>query len=152
MMWGRAILHYAGAAAALRRFFAERCMPNYYLPGVTQIPSSLLITGITQSAPMIVSVSVPSDASNTYVPGQLVRLTVPRTWGMWQADKLTGKILSTGVGTITLNIDSSNFDPFVDGSSSSEAPASLAPSGSQNYQFSNASRQVPFQSLNNIGN
>lgn len=127
-------------------------MPNQFLPGVTQIPSALLITGITQSAPMIVSVSVPSDAANTYVPGQLVRLTVPRTWGMWQVDGLTCKILSVGVGTLTLNVDSTEFDPFVDGSSSAETPASLAPAGSRNYQFDNSSSQVPFQSLNNIGN
>lgn len=136
----------------LRRFFAENFMPNQYLPGVTQIPSALLITGITQSAPMVVSVSVPLDAANTYVPGQLVRLTVPRTWGMWQANGLTARILSAGIGTLTLNVDSTNFDQFVDGSSSAETPASLAPAGSQNYQFSNTSSQVPFQSLNNIGN
>lgn len=101
---------------------------------------------------MVVTFTVPSTASNTYVPDQLVRLTVPRTWGMFQANGLTGKILTIGSSTMTLNIDSSLFDAFVDGSSTGETPASLAPAGSQNLSFSNNTNQVAFQSLNNIGN
>lgn len=127
-------------------------MPNRYLPGTIQIPSSLLITGITQSSPMIITVEVPSAAANTYVPGQLIKLTVPRTWGMWQANGLICRINGVAFGGLSVNIDSTNFDPFVDGSASAEGPASLAPAGSQNYSFDNTSENVPFQSLNNIGN
>jgi hypothetical protein len=127
-------------------------MANQYLPGVIQIPSMLLITAITQSFPMGVSFSVPSTGSNTYVVGQLVRLTVPQTWGMFQANGLVGRILAIDTSTMTLNIDSTLFDAFIDGSNSSETPASLAPAGSQNLQFSNSTNQVGFQSLNNIGN
>ncbi len=127
-------------------------MANQYLPGVIQIPSMLLITGITQSYPMIVSFTVPSTGSNTYHIGQLVRLTVPRTWGMFQANGLTGRIMAVDSSTMTLDIDSTYFDLFVDGSSTSEAPASLSPSGSRNVEFNNSTNQVPFQSLNNIGN
>jgi hypothetical protein len=127
-------------------------MANQYLPGVIQIPSMLLITAITQSFPMVVSFSVPSTGSNTYVVGQLVRLTVPQTWGMFQANGLVGRILAIDTSTMTLNIDSTLFDAFIDGSNSSETPASLAPAGSQNLQFSNSTNQVGFQSLNNIGN
>ncbi len=127
-------------------------MSNQYLPGVIQIPSTLLITGITQSFPMVVSFTVPSTGSNTYVQNQLVRLNIPKTWGMFQANGLTGKILSVNSTTMNLNIDSTNFDAFVDGSSSSESPASLSPAGSRNLQYDNGTNQVPFQSLNNIGN
>lgn len=127
-------------------------MPNQYLPGVIQIPSTLLITGMTQSYPMVVTFTVPSTGSNTYVIGQLVRLTVPRTWGMYQANGLTGKIIGLSGSTMSLDIDSTLFDAFVDGSSSSESPASLSPAGSRNLQYSNSTNQVPFQSLNNIGN
>lgn len=127
-------------------------MPNQYLPGVIQIPSTLLITGMTQSAPLVITFTVPDTGFNTYVIGQLVRLTVPRTWGMYQANGLIGKIIQLGINTMSLNIDSSLFDSFTDGSSSNETPASLSPAGSQNLQFDNTTYQVPFQSLNNIGN
>jgi hypothetical protein len=127
-------------------------MANEYLPGVIQIPSTLIITAITQSAPMNITFSVPSTGANTYVLGQLVRLTVPVTYGMYQANGLTGKIITLGINSMSLNIDSSLFDTFVIPSGNVETPASLSPAGSQNYQFNNTSSQVPFQSLNNIGN
>lgn len=127
-------------------------MVNQYLPGTIQIPSSLLITNMTQSYPLVITFSVPSTGSNTYIAGQVVRLTVPRTWGMFQANGLTGKILNINGTTMSVDIDSTYFDAFVDGSSSSETPASLAPSGSRNLQYNNFTNEVPFQSLNNIGN
>lgn len=127
-------------------------MTNQYLPGVIQIPSTFLITDITRSFPMVVTFTVPSTGSNSYIPGQLVRLNVPYTWGMFQANGLVGKILQIEVSTMSLNIDSRNFDTFIDGSSSLETPASLSPSGSQNLEYNNTTDQVGFQSLNNIGN
>ena len=127
-------------------------MPNQYLPGVIQIPSTLLITDITQSFPMVVSFTVPATGSNTYVTNQLVKLFVPKSWGMFQANGLSGKILSITDSTMTLNLDSTLFDAFVDGSFSEESPASLSPAGSRNLTYSNTTDQVPFQSLNNIGN
>ena len=46
-------------------------MPNTYLPPVIQIPSSLLITNITQSTPMVVSVQIGNTTTeaNTYIVG-----------------------------------------------------------------------------------
>lgn len=123
-----------------------------FLPGVIQIPSTLLVTGITQSYPMVLTFTVPASGSNTYKTNQLVRLTVPKTWGMYQAHGIVGKILGVGKSSMALDIDSTLFDTFVDGSSSSSTPASLAPAGSRNLEFDNYSNKVPFQSLNNIGN
>lgn len=136
----------------LEMVYMRLTMANQYLPGVIQIPSMLLITNMTQSFPMVVTFTVPSSSANTYLQGQLVRLTVPRTWGMYQANGLTGQILAINSSTMVLNIDSTYFDAFVNGSSTSETPASLAPDGSRNLEFSNSTNQVPFQSLNNIGN
>lgn len=127
-------------------------MPNVYLPGVIQIPSMLLIMGISQSFPAVIDFTVPDTGSNAYLRGQLVRLTVPRGWGMYQANGLTVKILSVGVSTMIVDMDSTYFDAFIDGSATSTTPASLSPAGSRNLEFSNQTRQVPFQSLNNIGN
>ncbi len=127
-------------------------MANQYLPGVIQIPSMLLITSMTQSFPLVIGFTVPQFSENTYIPGQLVRLTVPRTWGMYQANGLTGKIFAVGATTMAVDIDSTYFDTFINASSSSETPASLSPAGSRNLEFSNQTNQVPFQSFNNIGN
>lgn len=127
-------------------------MANQYLPGVIQIPSMFLIISMTQSYPMTIGFTVPTTGENTYISGQLVRLTVPRTWGMYQANGLTADILTIGSSTMTVNIDSTNFDAFINASSSSETPASLSPAGSRNLQFNNTTNLVPFQSFNNIGN
>ena len=126
---------------------------NQYLPGVIQIPSTLLITAITKSYPMQVTFTVPPvTASNTYIPGQLVRLNIPASYGMLQANGLTGQILSVNSTTMTLDINSSGFDTFSVPAITKEIPASLAPAGSRNLQFDNTTAQIPFQSLNNIGN
>jgi len=127
-------------------------MPNQYLPPVIAIPSMLLIIGISNSSPMIITFTIPLDSANYYHINQKVKLTVPITWGMFQANGLIGKILAVDSTTITLNIDSSLFDIFIYNPTSKEAPASLAPSGSQNLEYDNTTDKVPFQSLNNIGN
>ncbi len=125
---------------------------NQYLVGTIQTPSALEITAITKSYPMSVTINVdPITASNTYIAGQLVKLNIPYSYGMFQANGLVGKILSVGMSTLQLNIDSTHFDSFVV-PPIGEQPASLAPAGAQNLEFSNLTRRVPFQSLNNRGN
>jgi hypothetical protein len=126
-------------------------MPNQFLPAVIQIPSTLLIAAITISNPMVITAIVPTTGANTYVPLQVIKLTVPNSYGMYQANDKTGRILAITGLVFTVNIDSSQFDPFVV-PSSGEQPASFAPSGSQNLEFNNYTMDVPFQSLNNIGN
>lgn len=126
---------------------------NTYLPGVIQIPSSIVITEITRSYPMVVTVSLNTiTEANTYIAGQVVKLTIPITYGMWQANGLTPKILSVNDSDLSLDVDSTNFDTFSIPSGNVIQPASLAPSGSRNLEFNNQTLQVPFQSLNNVGN
>ncbi len=126
---------------------------NTYLVGTIQIPSSLLITGITNSFPMVVTVSVDVfTASNTYIVGQLVKLLIPNPYRMIQADGLQGQILAINGLQVSLDIDSRQFDTFVTPSGNVEQPASLSPAGSRNLQYSNNTGQVPFQSLNDRGN
>ena len=129
-------------------------MPNQYLPPVIAIPSSLVITAITQSAPMVITVSVtnPSTEANTYIVGMAVRLQVPQTYKMYQANNLVGTITAINGSNFTLNLDSSQFDAFVVPSGNVIQPATIAPFGSRNYQYNNGSMNVPFQSLNNLGN
>jgi hypothetical protein len=123
---------------------------NTYLPPVIAIPSALEITAITQANPMVVTISPNKDQVNTYIAGQKVKLNIPVTFGMWQASGLIPIVLFVSPSQLTLAVDSSNFDPFVNPNNGQIS--SLAPSGSQNLQFNNFTNQVPFQNLNNIGN
>ncbi len=127
-------------------------MPNAYLPPVITIPSALQISAITQAFPMVVNCTQNSDEQNVYIPGMLVRLNIPPSYGMQQANGLTAQILSVTGLNISLLIDSTMFDPFVVPGSTAEQPASLAPSGSRNLSYDNTTNKVAFQSLNNMGN
>ncbi len=127
---------------------------NTYLAGVITIPSTLLITAITNSKPMVMTTTYdPVTAANTYIPGMVVKLVVPKSYGMFQANGLSGKIISVLGSVFTLAIDSTNFDAFVIPASTAEQPASIVPSGSNNTEYNNTTvYNLPFKSLNNIGN
>lgn len=126
---------------------------NTYLPGTIAIPSSLVVTAITNSYPMVVTVVVNAiTEANTFQQGQLVRLTVPITYGMFQANGLIGQVISNISNVITLDLDSTRFDIFTVPSGVVLTPASLAPNGARNLTIDNTTRLVPFQSLNNRGN
>lgn len=123
---------------------------NVYLPPTPVAPGYLLIAAITQSNPMVVTVE-DQQSYNIYIVGQLVYLSVPFDYGMFQANALTGQILAINGLNFTLSINSSQFDPFVPPSSNymNEAPATLSPAGSRNtYNFTT----LPFHSAVNYGN
>ncbi|HEU5289150.1 MAG TPA: hypothetical protein VFU05_00820 [Cyclobacteriaceae bacterium] len=125
---------------------------NVYLPGTIQIASSLLITAITNDIIAVITVEVDDvTAYNSYIPGQMILLTIPFEYGMQQANGKTVKILSVDELNFYVDMNSINFDPFVMPGSPSQ-PASLAPSGSNNLAFSNETNKIAFQSLNNEGN
>jgi len=123
---------------------------NTFLPPTPVIPGFLLISNMTNAQNMVVTI-IDSD-ENTYIPKQLVKLSVPASYGMVQADQLTGEIVSINGFDFTLNINSTNFNTFVIPGTFSEQPASLAPAGSRNLEFNNSATHVAFQSLNNRGN
>lgn len=120
-------------------------MPNTYLSPTVVLPKSLLISAITKSSPMVITVG----SSNNYVVGQLVSLTVPSTYGMYQANQLIGQITAINGLDFSVDIDSTQFDTFSVPPTYQERPASLSPYGSRNlYNV----QYVPFHSQNNIGN
>lgn len=98
-------------------------------------------------------VTIVDSIYNTYVLGQLVFLTVPDDYGMFEANQLTGEILEISGTNFTVNIDAAGFDAFVLPNPSDypvpSQPASLAPAGSKNIYNTD---EEPFRSLNNIGN
>jgi len=99
-----------------------------------------------------VEVSNTSTEANTYIVGMAVRLFVPYTYKMFQANNLVGTILAIDDVDFALDLDSSTFDPFVVPSGNVEQPATISPNGSRNLEYNNNTNKVPFQSLNNIGN
>lgn len=126
---------------------------NEYLPGVIAIPSSLTLVGITNAYPAVATVEVnESTQANTYIQGQSIKLNVPITYGMFQANGIVVTILYVNSNIITLNLDSTQFDIFSIPTGSNYQVATISPNGSRNLVINNDSSQVPFQSLNNIGN
>ena len=86
---------------------------NTYLPGTIQIPSALLITAITQDFPAVITAEVDDvTASNTYIAGQQITLTIPFEYGMQQANGLTVKILSIDDLDFYVDMNSRSFDAF----------------------------------------
>ena len=103
-------------------------------------PEYLYITNISQGSPMVVSTSV--DPSAFYVVGMKVHLSVPASFGMTQANQLTGTItavnavgasVNIGAYNLSLNIDSTAFSAFAfpasSGSPVQQLFATLAPAG-----------------------
>jgi hypothetical protein len=130
---------------------------NIYLPATPVTPIYMLITNVTQARQMVITAQIPNffipiPIPNTYVVGQVIKLTVPFDYGMYQANGLQGKIVSINGLNFTLNIDSTLFDPFVTPSFGQPQPASFSPAGSNNLQFSNFTDLVPFQSATQLGN
>jgi hypothetical protein len=126
---------------------------NTFLPGVIQIPSSLTLVALTQGYPAIASVTVnPATESNTYIAGQAVKLNIPITYGMFQANGLTPSILAVNGNDLTLDLNTTEFDAFTVPTGSNFQVATIAPNGSRNLTLDNTTAQVPFQSLNDIGN
>ncbi len=121
---------------------------NIYLPPTPVVPGMLLISAITQSFPMVITIV--NSIYNTYVVNQLICLTVPSSYGMFQANELTGKIVAISSTSFSVDIDSRGFDPFVIPIAANVSiPASLAPAGCKNLY--NVEGE-PFHSLTNQGN
>ncbi len=119
---------------------------NIYLPPSPVIPPFLLISDITRASNAVVTVST----TNEYVAGQVVYFSVPFTYGMFQINGLSSKILKVDVTNLifTMDINTILFDAFTI-PLSGEQPASLSPSGANNI-YNNTT--VPFHSEGNFGN
>lgn len=72
-------------------------------------PSRFVITAISRGKTTIVTVN---DDLNYYV-GQLVRFIVPKVYGMYQINEMTGYVLSfPSSNQAEISIDSTAFDSF----------------------------------------
>jgi len=111
----------SGFAAAATALSARR-IPNDPL----YAPSKNWITGISQAASAVVTLSV----THGLAVNDEVRLSVPAACGMVEADGLAGKVTAVATNTVTLDIDSSGFTAFaLPASASAGSPALLIPFG-----------------------
>ena len=121
---------------------------NTYLPPSPVVPMFLVISNITNDQQCVVTVTTP----NAYVVGQCIYFSVPFDYGMTQINSLTGVILKIDITNLifTVNINTTQFDAFINPPSGTEKPATVSPAGSRNiYNTLN----VPFRSANGmVGN
>lgn len=92
----------------------------------TFYPSKNQITAITQAETAVLSLSDTNDLTL----GQVVRVLVPSEYGMHQINKQEGSIVAVSSSSITLNINSSQYDPF-SAPVSPLTPALIIPIGMQ---------------------
>ncbi len=105
-------------------------------------PEFLYVTNISQATQAVVSLSV--NPSSYYAVGMLVHFSVPPSFGMYQMNQLTGKIVAVNAVAasgaiaaynITVDIDSSAFTAFAFPASTSSPTAALfatiAPAGAR---------------------
>ena len=73
------------------------------------------ILSITQSFPATVTTTYDgmTPGPHNYISGLIVRMNIPLNYGMVLLNKKVSAITVTSPTTFTINIDTTNFDPFV---------------------------------------
>lgn len=107
----------------------------------TYQPAMRVISSITKALPAVITTTFDHD----YATGLIVRLKVPKGFGMQQANNVSGPITVTGTTTFTMELNSTNFDAYA---IPSENPGhfftqgQVLPVGEVNNSLSNATRNV----------
>lgn len=72
-------------------------------------PAMRIIASITNGFPAVVTTTF----DHQYATGMIVRLNIPLGFGMQQANQKYAEIIVTGDTTFTIDIDTSQMDPYV---------------------------------------
>ena len=99
-----------------------------------------VISSITNDYPAVVTTTF----AHQYLTGLIVRLNIPKGYGMTQANQLYGPIIVTGDTTFTIDIDTMYFDVFAYPSTFPENQQypQVTPIGETNDILSNATQNV----------
>jgi len=92
----------AGFAAAATAG-TYRVIPRQYYQ-----PTNYYITGISQAASAVITVSV----AHNYLVGDKIRVAVPTAFGMTEINGLLATVTAVGTSTITVDVDSTGFTAF----------------------------------------
>lgn len=76
----------------------------------TYIPFKCTITNVTSSNQQTV---VTTSVDHGFVVGNVVQFFIPSQWGMTELNNLKGDVFGITSNTITVDIDSSEFTPFI---------------------------------------
>jgi len=83
--------------------------PILAIPFPTYQPSMRIITNITNASPAVVTTSF----AHQYLTGTIVRLDIPKGFGMVQANQLFGDITVLSPTTFSIPINTIYFDQFM---------------------------------------
>lgn len=100
-----------------------------------------LVTNITNAT----TAAVTTSFDHQYETGDIVRLYVPKGWGMFQMNHKMGTIAVTSPTSFDIDIDSVNFDVFVvppDPSPLIAGVACVVPVGEINSKLTSATQNV----------
>lgn len=89
-------------------------------------PVPRLVNDITNAFNAVVTFT----EDHGYLDGQLLRFHVPKAYGMIEISNKQARVLSHTDETITIDIETTNFTPFVYPASSDEYPPNTVPIGS----------------------
>ncbi len=81
------------------------CFSN---PSPTFQPTLRIISAITNDNPALVTTTISHD----YITGEIVRLKIPKGFGMQQANNLLGVVTITSPDEFTIDINTTRFEPF----------------------------------------
>ena len=85
-------------------------MPEWYAnPDPRYQPAMRIVTDITKAA----SVVVTTHPDHNYVDGMIVRLYVPKNYGMWQINHHAGAITVLTANTFSMELDTTAYDSFL---------------------------------------
>lgn len=103
-------------------------------------PAMRIISNITNDFPAVVTTTF----DHQFFTGAIVRLNVPKGFGMVQANQLYGPIVVTGNTTFTIDIDTIFFQPFVIASiyPDSRQSATVTPIGEVSESLKSAVKNV----------
>jgi hypothetical protein len=93
------------------------------------------IASVSQGQTTVITTDIP----HTFVIGNQVAFSIPQEWGIRQLNNLKGYVISITTDTLTVTIDSSQFDPFVVPSPPDFVvidPAQVIPVGDANSGYS----------------
>lgn len=82
--------------------------PNIFTPAMRMIYS----ISLAHPATVVTTLDGVTPGDNQYVTGTVVRLDIPEAFGMPQANGLTGTITVTGANSFTIDIDTTQFQPY----------------------------------------
>lgn len=129
-------LRAAGFAAAATAGYTRRI--SKYL---AVDPQFLFVTAISKATQAVVTFSV--DPTAYYVVGMKLHFSIPYSFGMYEMNQLTGKIVAVNAATyqVTVDIDSTAFTTFAFPASSASPTAQLfataAPAGASTQRDPN---------------